>query len=77
MSAEDPVHSQISAARSRIDALQRRGGEAPPEAHPFVDDAIHELEAALEELQVSEEELRQQNETLAASREELEAERAR
>ena len=77
MSAEDLVHRHISAARSRIDALQRRGGDAPPEAHPFVDDAIHELETALEELQVSEEELRQQNEMIAESREALEAERQR
>jgi PAS domain S-box-containing protein len=77
MNAEELVHHQISAARSRIDALQRRGDSAPAEAHPFVDDAIHELQTALEELQVSEEELRQQNETLAESREQLEAERER
>lgn len=77
MNAEDIVHRHISAARSRIAALQSRGGSAPPEAHPFVDDAIHELQTALEELQVSEEELRQQNETIAESREALEAERQR
>jgi PAS domain S-box-containing protein len=77
MNAEDLVHRQISAARSRMDALQQRGGATPPEAHPFVEDAIQELQTALEELQVSEEELRQQNETLAESREEVEAERQR
>ncbi|HLL48835.1 MAG TPA: PAS domain S-box protein [Longimicrobiaceae bacterium] len=77
MNAEDLVHRQIRAARRRMDALQQRGGTAPPEAHPFVDDAIHELQTALEELQVSEEELRQQNETLAESREQLEAQRER
>jgi PAS domain S-box-containing protein len=77
MNAEEIVRSQISAARSRIDALERRTSTAPPEAHPFVDDALHELQTAMEELQVSEEELRQQNESLAESREALEDQRHR
>ena len=77
MNAEEIVRSQISAARRRIDALERRTSTAPPEAHPFVDDALYELQTAMEELQVSEEELRQQNESLAESREALEAERQR
>ncbi|MEW5929536.1 MAG: PAS domain-containing protein, partial [Gemmatimonadota bacterium] len=77
MNAEEIVRSQISAARSRIDALERRTSTAPPEAHPFVDDALHELQTAMEELQVTEEELRQQNESLAESREALEEQRHR
>lgn len=77
MNSEEILHRHIRAARRRIDALELRTSTAPAEAHPFVDDALHELQTAMEELQVSEEELRQQNETLAESREALEAERHR
>ncbi|HEX2189322.1 MAG TPA: PAS domain S-box protein [Longimicrobiaceae bacterium] len=77
MQADEIVHRQIDSAQRRMDELHRRTLGAPPEAQPFVDEALHELQTTIEELQVSEEELRQQNETLAESREELEAERHR
>ncbi|HEV2149256.1 MAG TPA: PAS domain S-box protein [Longimicrobiaceae bacterium] len=77
MQSDDIVRRQIRSAQRRMEALARSTREAPPEAHAFVDSALHELQTAMEELRVTEEELRQQNEALAASREALETERER